>query len=36
MNNLKKFGLTIENICATEVTKIKELIFEINFNNNKA
>jgi len=36
MNNLKNYGLTIDKICETEVSKIKEIIFEINFNNHKA
>ena len=36
MNKLKEFGLTIDKIYNSDIATIKDLIFESNFNNNKA
>jgi hypothetical protein len=36
MNKLKEFGCTPEKLSKTEVSKIKEIIFEVNFNNKKS
>jgi endonuclease III len=36
MKRFKEYGCTVDKICNTPESKIKELIFESNFNNTKA